>query len=308
MIWLTLILSLPSDNANARMRAWRALRACGAAVLRDGVYLLPQRDATRDTLTRIADEVREQGGSAHLLSCEGDSDFAPLFDRSAEYGTLLGEIAACRAALTTASAGDGPRQLRKLRKSLDQLAAIDFFPGEARRQAEAALAELDAELQRALSPGEPHAAAGTIPRLALAEYRGRSWATRARPWVDRLACAWLIRRDIDPDARFLWLDDPADCPPDALGFDFDGAAFSHVGARVSFETLLASFALESPALLRVGALVHFLDVGGVQPPEASGVERVLAGLRATLDDDNHLCAAAAVVFDGLVAAFETDAS
>lgn len=307
MIWLTLILSLPSENANARMRAWRALRACGAAVLRDGVYLLPQRDVTRDTLTRIADEVREQGGSAHLLSSEGDTDFVPLFDRSAEYGTLLGEIAACRATLTAACAGDGPRQLRKLRKNLGQLAAIDFFPGEARRQAEAALAELDAELLQLLSPGEPHAASGTIPRRALAEHRGRIWATRARPWVDRLACAWLIHRYIDPDARFLWLASPADCPPDALGFDFDGAAFSHIGARVSFETLLASFGLESPVLLRLGALVHFLDVGGVQPPEASGVERVLAGLRATLDDDNHLCAAAAVVFDGLAAAFDKDA-
>lgn len=306
MIWLTLILSLPSDNANARMRAWRALRACGAAVLRDGVYLLPQRDATRETLARIADEVREQGGSAHLLSSEGDGDFILLFDRSAEYGALLGEIAACHAALATAA--DGARQLRKLRKRFDQLAAIDFFPGEARRQAEAALAELDAELRRLQSPGEPQAASGTIPRLPLADYRGRVWATRARPWVDRLACAWLIRRHIDPDARLLWLDDPADCPPEALGFDFDGADFSHVGARVSFETLLASFGLETPALLRLGALVHFLDVGGVQPPEASGVERVLAGLRATVEDDTALCAAAATVFDGLAAAFQSDAS
>lgn len=306
MIWLTLILSLPTENANARMRAWRALRACGAAVLRDGVYLLPQRDATRDTLAKIAADVREQGGSAHLLSSEGDGDFIPLFDRSAEYGALLADIAASRAALV--AAGDGARQLRKLRKSLDQLAAIDFFPGEARRQAEAALAEFDAEVQRALSPGEPHSAAGTVPRLALADYRGRVWATRARPWVDRLACAWLIRRHIDPDARLLWLADPADCPADALGFDFDGAAFSHVGARVSFETLLASFGLESPALLRLGALVHFLDVGGVQPAEAAGIERVLAGLRATVADDNHLCAAAAVVFDGLHAAFDLESA
>lgn len=290
------------------MRAWRALRACGAAVLRDGVYLLPLRDATRAILTKIADEVREQGGSAHLLSSEGDADFVPLFDRGAEYGALLDEIAACRAALGADTAGDATRQVRKLRKSLDQLAAIDFFPGEARRQAEAALAALETDVRRRLAPDEPQAAAGEIARLAPADYRGRVWVSRARPWVDRLACAWLIRRHIDPDARFLWLADPADRPADAPGFDFDGATFSHVGARVSFETLLASFGLESAPLLRLGALVHYLDVGGVQPPEASGVERVLDGLRATLADDDRLCSAAAVVFDGLFAAFDKDAA
>jgi hypothetical protein len=78
----------------------------------------------------------------------------------------------------------------------------------------------------------------------------------ASTWVDRLASAWLIRRFIDPGAHLLWLASPADCPPDALGFDFDGATFSHVGVRVTFEVLLPSFGLETPALQRLGALVH----------------------------------------------------
>src|SRR3546814_6533704 len=83
--------------------------------------------------------------------------------------------------------------------------------------------------------------------------------------VDRLACAWLIHRFIDSQARFLWLESPALCPADALGFDFDGATFTHIEARVSFEVLLASFGLDQPGLRRIGALVHYLDVGGVQP-------------------------------------------
>ncbi|MGH8355075.1 MAG: chromate resistance protein ChrB domain-containing protein, partial [Pseudomonas sp.] len=139
-----------------------------------------------------------------------------------------------------------------------------------------------------------------------AAYRGRVWATRRRPWVDRLASAWLIRRFLDPDARILWLAAPEDCPADALGFDFDGAAFSHVGNRVTFETLLASFALEQPGLVRLAELVHYLDVGGSQPPEAAGLERVLAGLRATLAADDQLLTAAGAVFDGLLAVFEQD--
>jgi len=112
-----------------------------------------------------------------------------------------------------------------------------------------------------------------------------------------------IRRFVDPDARFLWLASPEDCPADALGFDFDGATFTHVGARVTFETLLAAFDLETPALLRLGAVVHFLDAGGAQPPEAEGVERILAGLRTALTEDDALLAAAMPVFDALQTAF-----
>lgn len=137
-------------------------------------------------------------------------------------------------------------------------------------------------------------------------YRGRLWATRRRPWVDRLASAWLIRRFIDPDARILWLEQPQDCPDDALGFDFDGAAFSHVGSRVTFEVLATSFGLQHAAIARIGLLVHYLDVGGVQPPEAIGVETVLAGLRAAVADDDELLAAASTVFDGLLARFESE--
>lgn len=304
MTWLTLILSLPTENATARMRAWRALKACGAAVLRDGVYLLPAREPCRAALAGIAEDVRGNGGSAFLLDTDGEEvgGFPALFDRSAEFGELLAAIARNQVVLSA----DTLRQARKLRRGFGQLAAIDFFPGEAQRQAAAALEELEAAASQALSPDEPHARAGAIPRLAVAEHRGRTWATRARPWVDRLASAWLIRRHIDPQARILWLARPEDCPPEALGFDFDGATFSHVGARVSFETLLASFGLETPALQRLGGIVHFLDVGGVQPPEASGIERVLAGLRDSLADDDQLLATASAVFDGLLNAFEKD--
>ena len=315
-VWLELVLSLPTENATARMRAWRALKSSGAAVLRDGVYLLPQREACRALLEGVADDVRAAGGAAYLLRVGGDGDgtdagngvdsnFVALFDRSADYAAVLADIAAARDGLNALSAHYTVKQARKLAKTLANLVEIDFFPGEARRQTEGALADLEAMAHRALSPHEPSAVARAIPRLVAADYRGRTWATRQRPWVDRLACAWLIRRHIDPQARFLWLIEPAHCPPDALGFDFDGATFSHVGAKVSFEVLLESFDLEQPALKRLGALVHFLDAGGVEPPEASGIERVLAGLLEAITDDDQLMLVASGVFEGLRVAFET---
>jgi hypothetical protein len=307
MSWFLLILSLPTENATARMRAWRALKASGAAVLRDGVYLLPDEPRHADTLTAIAEDLRQNEGTAHLLRSEsGDTSFLPLFDRSTEFGALLGDITACRAQLQQTTVLDTVKQARKLRKNFEQLAAIDFFPGEAQKQADAALQALEQDAQAVLSPNEPHTREQAITQLDVASYRGRIWATRNRPWVDRLASAWLIRRFIDPDARFLWLKSPADCPKKAIGFDFDGATFSHVGARVTFETLLASFGLETPALVRLGLLVHSLDAGGVQPPEAVGVERVLAGMREAITDDDQLLLVTAGVFEGLLTAFTQD--
>ncbi len=309
MKWLLLVLSLPTESATARMRCWRALKSSGAAVLRDGVYLLPAQSGAAGTLGAIADDLRRHDGTAYVLRTDGEDDaFESMFDRSAEFGALLVEIAASRSKLAANNALDALKQSRKLRKAHEQLASIDFFPGEAQKQAQAALEFLEDEVNQLVSPDEPHPVQKTISKLNLQDYRGRIWATRQRPWVDRLASAWLIRRFIDPDPRFVWIKSPADCPRNAVGFDFDGATFTHVGMRVTFETLLASFNLETPALMRLGLLVHSLDVGGVQPAEASGIERVLAGMREAIADDDQLLLVTAGVFEGLLRAFQSEAS
>lgn len=292
MEFLALFVSLPSRQTAGRMRIWRALRALGCATLRDGVYLLPESDEHAATLERIGDEVRAVQGTADLYRLGGrderqQADIVALFDRGADYAALLAAMA--DAGSVTA------RILRNLRRDLAALVAIDFFPGEAQRQAQAALAALEAA-----AGGEPAAVTGEIRRLASADFRGRTWATRKNLWVDRMASAWLIRRFIDRKAKFLWLENPKKCPKTAIGFDFDGASFTHVGGRVSFEVLAASFGLEGdPALARIGAIVHCLDVGGVPVAEAAGIEAVLAGLRAAAADDDRLLAEAGRIFDGL---------
>ncbi|MBC3868748.1 chromate resistance protein ChrB domain-containing protein [Undibacterium oligocarboniphilum] len=306
--WLSLITSLPTENATVRMRAWRVLKASGAAVLRDGVYLMPERETCRTTLNRLATDVRDGGGTALVLRIEepADSYFIDLFDRSEDYATLLIDITKARDTMSTDTVQDTLKQTRKLRKTFGNLIEIDFFPGEAQRQVGAALQELELACARTLAPDEPQAIEGALSRLFIGDYQGRTWATRCRPWVDRLASAWLIRRFIDPQASLLWLDTPSNCPADALGFDFDGATFSHVGARVTFEVLVASFGLEQAALTRMGALVHYLDIGGLQPPEATGIESVLAGLREAITHDDQLLATASTVFDGLLTTFQLD--
>jgi hypothetical protein len=173
---------------------------------------------------------------------------------------------------------------------------------------EGALADAEAALNARFAPDEPHAAHRKIRLRDRREYRGRTWATRERLWIDRVASAWLIRRFIDPKAKFLWLKHLKDCPKRAVGFDFDGAEFTHVDSKVTFEVLLSSFNLEQDAgLARLGALVHHLDVGGIPTAEGPGFAAIMAGARSLQPDDDALLKAMTPVLDSLYAGY-ADAS
>jgi hypothetical protein len=305
--WLIFIVSLPTHNSAGRMRVWRALKALGCGVLRDGVYLLPYRPEFRQTLQFQAEDVIAGGGSAHILSLDSENQaqqivFENLFDRSADYTKLVESIRQIPYLnLQPEDRGKLQKQVHRLRKEFEAIVLQDFFPGAAQEQAAVALEDLE---QAFLAPGEPHAVQQRIERLQLKDYRHRIWATRQRPWIDRLASAWLIRRFIDPEAHFIWLAAPDDCPAEALGFDFDGAAFTHVGAKVTFEVLLESFGLtKDSALNRIGALVHYLDVGGIPVLESAGLETLINGMRQRWTDDDELLAEAGKIFDAFYQAF-----
>lgn len=300
--WRILILSLPSNRATVRMRVWRALKALGAAVLRDGVYLLPDIPSAQAAFMQQAREVLRAGGSAQVLRVndpdgQQDTDFRALFDRGADYARILQAARKLKAGINPRRPNLSLKKLKPLRQAFEATHATDYFPGPAAAQTGQLLAEIEMMFS---APGEPQSQAGRIPKLNRKDFRGRTWATRARPWVDRMASAWLIKRFIDPKARIVWLSSPKACPARALGFDFDGAAFTHVGARVTFEVLLASFTLEDDkGLERIGRLVHYLDVGGVPEPEAAGLETILDGARRQHANDDRLLAEASKTFDYL---------
>jgi hypothetical protein len=312
--WLLLIVSLPTHSATARMRIWRALKTLGCCLLRDGTYLLPHTTAHQQSLRSLADETLREGGSAWLLDVQpqaaDESDaYRTLFARDQEYAQLLATLAAARPTLAALTPQELGKLLRKLRREYEAVRAIDYFPNSSSAEAELAWNDFVQTAERLLAPDEPHAADAALVRLDAGDYQGRTWATRHRLWVDRVASAWLIRRFIDRQARFLWLESVAACPADALGFDFDGARFTHSGERVTFEVLLASFGLEQEAgLARLGALIHVLDGGSGFVAEASGFEAMLAGARERALDDDQLLAEISVVLDSLHAYFSAESS
>ncbi len=313
-VWLLLVISLPTASGTARMRIWRALKSLGCVPLRDGAYLLPGDPESRKALRELGDECLREGGSAWLMSvvpssAEEAGSYRQLFDRSELYAELRAEWRRTHRTLSSLPLADLARLKQRLQRDLEAVRSIDFFPSESSTEAEAAWLEFAKRIDAFLSPDEPHETSGRVPRLEAGKYRGRIWATRRRLWVDRVASAWLIHRFIDPEAKFRWLAKPSDCPKAALGFDFDGAAFTHVGDRVTFETLLGSFGLEGdPALARLGAMVHALDVGGEHVPEAAGFEAVMAGARERLADDDALLLEMTAVLDSLYLHFRRDSA
>ncbi|MBC7943766.1 MAG: chromate resistance protein [Burkholderiales bacterium] len=307
--WLSLIMSLPTQNSTARMRVWRSLKSLGCVALRDGVYLIPYGVEIKQILDNHLQDVCDSGGSGYLLAVDAtdkqqSETLKRLFDRTADYASAIEAIKQFRSTLKGIEEGAARRGINRLRRELAAITAVDFYPNQARDQAMTALLGAETEVESRFSPGEPRARPEAITRCDKTDYQGRIWATRQRPWIDRLASAWLIKRYIDPKASFCWLAKPKDCPKGAVGFDFDGAEFTHQGNKVTFEVLLASFGLqEQEPLSRLGAAVHYLDVGGVPRPEAAGLELILRGARASADSDDALLKQAIKTFDLIHAAW-----
>ena len=306
--WLILTATLPTNPSALRVRVWRALKSTGAGTLREGVYVLPSHAPTAQALWDIERTIAEAGADAHMLLVQPrdkaqEKAFRGLFDRSDAYEELLQSIKETRGTLRKATEVELHKGLRTLEQHLQAIQASDFFPGKAGESAAGALATLRREIELHLSPGEPASAEADIQRQSVEDYQGRTWATRKRPWVDRLATAWLVQRFVDKAPRFIWLADPVKCPKSALGFDFDGARFTHAGDKVTFEVVAHAFSLDDdPVLKRVGQLVHYIDIGGIPVDEAAGVEMIVRGLQAQHDNDDALLAASCAFFDTLYAA------
>jgi hypothetical protein len=303
--WLLLVTNLPGQNQTSRMRIWRALKAAGAGLLRDGVYVLPETPDSARVFEEQTHEIQAAAGSAHVLhfdASSGDQENAllALFDRTDDYQKLFARLETWRKKLPKLSEQEARKSLTIVSREATIVKATDLFPGQSRKQIGSALNEAEAALNARFSPDEPRPAHRKIILRQIKNFKGRTWATRERMWIDRVCSAWLIRRFIDPKAKFVWLSDVKTMPNKALGYDFDGADFTHVDSRVTFEVLVASFGLDSDlGLTRMGQLVHFLDVGGIPVAEAQGLAAIVAGARSLHSDDNELLRCVSSALDSL---------
>jgi hypothetical protein len=302
--WLVAVTQLPTEDPDARMRVLRTLESLGTAVMREGVYVLPDTPENRRALEALSEYIGKSAGSAQVLrvnaaSAAQQSSLERLFDRTARYEELIKTVKSLRVGFGHSDPHAIARVLQKQRRDFEAIAALDFFPAQPRKRAEQALAKAQAEVQQLLATSSQPAVFGAAEKL-----QRRSWVTRKPAWADRLACAWLIRRFIDPEAKVMWLEKSGPPPSGALGFAYDGAHFTANARRVAYEEMLAKLDLgRNPALAKIASIVHFLEIGGTAVPEAAGVQTLLQGALRRSSSPQELVAEAEKTFDLLYEAY-----
>lgn len=309
--WILFSYSIPAANAKARMRTWRRISATGAAQLKTGLQILPNREDLQENITWLIGEVTALGGEAIALQCaqvEGmtEQQIEQLFQAQVdpEFEQIQAEA---RALLGTADTlGDGvsvkelSTALRKLRKRCEAVRERDFFPSGA---AAKTLKDLDFISERLRRPEQASLPAAKLDR---SRYQGRTWVTRARLYIDRLGSAWLIRRFIDLQARFRFLlpGETANLDQGELPFDMAMGDFTHQGELITFEVLLRDFALHEQALVKISELVKCIDVQeGALTEDAVLLKILLDGLVGLTVDDHQLLEHASLLFDALHAGY-----
>jgi hypothetical protein len=314
--WLLFVHQLPSQPSNLRVRTWRRLQQLGAIPLKQAVYLLPDTPAAREDFEWLKAEVKGEGGDATVFSADNvdawsDDAIVDEFRRARQddYDALARDIedALLRAAAAKRPRGTRAPALRRLvdifRERLASIEHIDFFGSAGRDRAAALITQIE---ERA-SPDRRRADARAVAAHDnLAAYRSRLWVTRPRPGVDRMASAWLIRQFVDPHAHFAFAAELPAVPEHGVPFDMFGAEFSHTAGGCTFETLCATFGLDRPALARVAAIVHDLDLkdGRFGAPECGTVGALIEGLQLAYQDDDTLLEHGMVVFESLYRSFE----
>ncbi|MBI1735239.1 MAG: chromate resistance protein [Candidatus Rokubacteria bacterium] len=312
MRWLALLINLPTRPTRHRVAAWRKLKRIGAVKLKGAAWLLPDTPETAERFQWLVGEIQSAGGEAVLLRVErietmSETDVTALFhrERAPEYEAVARALRDILAQLDRATAArrgaPAPlaRRVEALGRELDRIQAIDYVGSPLGRRPRALL-ETAARRVRAL---EAPPAAERRPRARGLPPAGSTWVTRPRPHIDRLASAWLVKRFVDPDARFAFAD-PVDAAKKGVPFDIPGAEFSHQGDDCTFETLMRRAGLRDRRLAAIAEIVHAadLDDGKFARPETAGVDLAVRGLAATVADDHELLERGMGIFDALYAA------
>ncbi|MGZ5154721.1 MAG: chromate resistance protein ChrB domain-containing protein [Burkholderiales bacterium] len=292
--WLLLMYRLPSSRSSQRVEIWRKLQRYGALALRSSGHVLPESAGNQEKLEWLAAAIRNYRGDASVVRVQGFDDLPDdklrrqfVEARARDYEALGREL---KSLLGRASRPAG--RLMRLRRRFQEIEAIDYFKSPLRDEIEALLAQAD-------ETDKPSGRAAGNEKSK--RYRNRIWMTRARPGIDRVSSAWLIRRFIDAKARFVFGDDPP-AKRDAIPFDMFGTeGFGHRGEDCTFETLCREFAIRDRKVKRIAQIIHDADLGDDKfgRGEGLGLDLTLKGWAAQEVSDDELLRRGMELIEGL---------
>ena len=309
--WLLLIHQIPRKPDYLRVKIGRRLERIGAVAIKNSIYVLPASTQAVENFQWVLREIADGGGEASICRAEfvdglTDGEIEQLLRdaRARDYEEIARRARDMLRRLPGGqTAGDERRvqleaDLGRIRTRLDAISRIDFFDAHASSAAVSLVQLIEDRLKPARVADRPQAAS------RLAEMQNRVWVTREGIFVDRIASAWLIRRFIDPHARFKFVTPKGyRLEPGELRFDMFEAEYTHDGDRCTFETLLGRFQLADPPLSEIAEIVHEFDLrdGKFAREDVRGIERVLAGIAAAHPDDSSRLERGSALFDDLYA-------
>ncbi len=307
--WLLLIHQIPPKPGYLRVKVWRRLQALGAVAIKNSVYALPNTDDAREDFEWVLREIVKEGGEATLCEArliEGlsDDEVQRSFHaaRDADYAEIAEAARKVEAGLPRRALPEDRRsqveaEVARLRRRLTEVGRIDFFAAPGREAAEGRVSGLEARLRPSDAGERTKARHG-----GLRDLQGRVWVTRKGIHIDRIASAWLIRRFVDADARVKFVPAKGYKPEGKeLRFDMFEAEFTHDGDLCTFEVLVSRLSLDDRALVPIAEIVHDIDLKDAKftRPEASGIDRLIAGIAMGHRDDESRLERGSAVFDDL---------
>jgi len=314
--WLFLVHQVFTPNSRERVKVWRAIKKTGAVLYRNSVYVLPYSKERMEDFQWVCQQINDAKGEASVFVSRSSGEkenraLRGLFRkaREEEYGELFAnaerlenriELALKGKRLTDKWQRSLEKEARQIRESFDEIRKVDFFSDSPPRRV---VRILDGIATRLASTPE-QAGALPLPRYSARQFHKKVWTTREGIHIDRLGSAWLIRRFVDREARFVFAPETS-LPSGAIPFDVFGAEFSHRGEDCTFETLMKAFALRDPALRQISEIIHDMDLKDHKfgRTEGDGLDAIVRALAYSSKSDARLLEAGSVILDALFAYF-----
>jgi hypothetical protein len=297
LAWLLLLVRLPATHSAERVAIWRKLKKSGAIQIQTSTYVLPDEPPRYETFQWLTKHIRDAGGDATLVRAREIDGFShekliELFNaaRAKEYALLRQMLRPLIISAKRTSKSES--KLDRIRKQFREIRETDFFDCPKAKDLETVLRNLEGS----------QATSKTQPKLEPRHFRGRVWLTRPRPEIDRVGSAWLIRKFIDPRAKFTF---GVKRPPNrrVLAFDMLDSDFSHDRDDCTFETLIRRFGIDDKAARKMAEMIHDADLDDAkfQRVEAVGIDRVLKGWAKEGLPDHEILRRGFECFDALYA-------
>lgn len=312
MKWLFLVHQVQTRNSKERVKIWRLTKKIGAVLYRNSVYVLPYSEERNEDFHWLCQQIRDSKGEASVFVTESNdknenNELIEIFntERNKDYEQILLRAKEAIKKLESinlkknvvANIKSKTKGTNQIINEFNELKKIDFFNTLKGNDVKKVVEKIKQKLYSIV--GETTSSKNKS-YYSIQDFQNKVWATRAHIHIDRIASAWLIKKYIDKEAKFVFTEENT-LPEEAIPFDTFGAEFGHHGDNCTFETLIKVFRIKDKALQQIAEIVHDIDLkdNKYQRSEAAGIDTTIRSLSNFINDDEKTFEFGSTLFDSL---------